>query len=135
MLAALLAVAGCSRTPPEAAVRAQVAALQAAIEARDASAIAELLADDFIGNDGVDRDGARRMAALLFLRASDVGVTCVPLDVTIRSGDTASATCTAAVTGGAGLLPDSAQAYAVDSSWRLDGDDWKLTSLRWTPRL
>ena len=43
LLLALLAVA-CSRASPEQAVRAQVAALQAAIDARDAGEVEALLA-------------------------------------------------------------------------------------------
>ena len=38
------------------------------IERRDGSALQESLADDFIGPDGLDRDGARRTAQLMFLR-------------------------------------------------------------------
>jgi len=32
-------------------------------------------------------------------------------------------------------LPDQAQAYQVDSSWRLDGGDWRMIALQWQPVL
>src|SRR5690606_14146813 len=77
----LLVLAGCSRSDPETALRGTVASLQAALEQRDAAALQQYLADDFIGNDGLDRDGARRLAAMYLLRHRDVGVTAGPLDV------------------------------------------------------
>src|SRR5690606_32235811 len=69
MAVALLgALAGCARTPPEDALREAFDGVQAAIEARDAGDLAGFLAEDFIGPGGLDRDGARRLAALHFMR-------------------------------------------------------------------
>jgi hypothetical protein len=56
----MLVLAGCARTPPEQALRETMSGLQTAIESRDAAAVHALLADDFIGPEGLDRDGARR---------------------------------------------------------------------------
>ena len=35
------------------------------------------------------------------------------------------------VTGGAGLLPDSGQLFAVETDWILDGGDWLLIRADW----
>lgn len=130
----LIAIAGCSRPAPESALREAVGDLQAAIESRDAAAFRGALAEDFIGNDTIDRDGARRLAALYFLRSRNVGITLGPLDVRM-SGTRAEVTTTAAVTGGSGrLMPDSAAVYSVRSGWRLEGSEWQMTSLEWTNR-
>lgn len=127
---------GCSRTTPEQRLRETVAALQAAIEARDAGGIREVLADDFVGPEGLDRQAAVRMAQASFLRHRDIGVTMAgPLQVRMQPGH-ATVRFETALTGGSGkLLPDSARLYSVETGWRLDGDDWRLTSASWKPRL
>jgi len=127
--------AGCSRTDPEQAVRARVAGLQAAVAARDASAIADVLAEDFVGPEGLDRQGARRMAQLVFLRHQQVASKLGPLEVTMQD-DHATVRFTAVLTGGAGgLLPDTGQLYDVQTGWRMQDGNWKLTSAKWTPQL
>lgn len=131
----LLVLAACSRSDPEAALREAVASLQSALEQRDAAAMQQHLADDFIGNDGLDRDGARRLAAVYLLRHRDVGVTTGPLDVDMAQAH-ATVRFTAMLRGGSGrALPDAAQVYEVETGWRFDDGRWKLSSAHWTPRL
>ena len=136
MLLATLALlsAACSRTPPEEALRAKIAAMEDAAETRDAAGLAAHLAGDFVGPGGMDRDRFRRTAALLWLRSSDVGVTLGPLDVEVR-GEHAQVRFTAMTRGGAGILPDQAQVYDVDTAWRLQDGEWALISARWEPAL
>ena len=139
VVAALLAMlallsAACSRTPPEEALRAKIAAMEDAAETRDAAGLAAHLAGDFVGPGGMDRDRFRRTAALLWLRSSDVGVTLGPLDVEVR-GEHAQVRFTAITRGGAGILPDQAQVYDVDTAWRLQDGEWALISARWEPAL
>lgn len=126
---------GCARADPEQALRETVAELQAAIEQNDPAAMQQHLADDFIGNDGIDREGARRLAAAMRLRYRDLAVDAGPLQVDM-DGTHAKVSFTAVLRGGAGrLLPESARIYEVETGWRQDGDDWLLSSVRWTPRL
>ena len=33
------------------------------------------------------------------------------------------------------LLPDAARLYSVETGWRLDDGEWRLTSATWEPRL
>ncbi len=127
-----IALGACSRATPEARLRQAVEALGDAVEARDAEAIEDRLAEDFIGPDAMDRDAARRMAALMFLRYRDVGVTLGPARTEI-SGSHATVRFEALLTGGGGqLLPDSARAYQVESGWRLEDGEWRLTSVDWS---
>ena len=129
-------LAGCAGDPPEQAVRHRVEAMQAAIDARDAGAIADLLADDFVGNDGIDRRGARQLAAAVFLRHRDVGAALGPVDVELRGDSDAVARFTVLATGGSGgLLPERGQVYRVETGWRLVDGDWKLLNASWTPTL
>ncbi len=131
-LVSMAGISGCRRhEPPEQRLRRDIAALQAAIEARDAGKVADFLSDDFIGTGGLDRERARRFAALHFMRNRDVGVTLGPVDVSVQGGH-ATARCSALLTGGSGgLLPDAGGAYRVTSGWRLEQGDWRMTSLDW----
>jgi ketosteroid isomerase-like protein len=131
LLAVLAIAAGCRRESAEQALRRDVASFQAAIESRDARAMAKFLAGDFIANGGLDRDGARRLAAIHFMRNAQVGVTAGPLDIRLQ-GEHATIRSTVVLTGGSGgLLPDSGRALAITSGWRRESGDWRMTSLSW----
>ncbi len=134
LLAAALLPA-CKRTPPEQALRETIAAMQAAGEARSVDALFEPIAEDFAGEQGMDRTAFRRYVTVMSMRQRSIGVTLGPVDVKLF-GDRATANFTAAITGGsAGLLPDQAQVYAIETGWRLEGADWKLISARWKEQL
>ncbi|MDQ3510986.1 MAG: nuclear transport factor 2 family protein [Pseudomonadota bacterium] len=134
MVCLLLAAAlsSCGRAPPEERLREAIGQMQVAIEERDAGSIEDALAEDFIGPDGLDRTGARRLAQVVFLRHRDVGVTLGPLRVDMKQ-DHATVEFAAVLTGGSGdLLPDSGRIYDVRTGWRMEGDEWRLTSAQWS---
>lgn len=131
-----LAIAGCRADSPEQALRDTVARLQAAIDERDAGAVDDELSEDFVGNEGLDRTAARRLAAAMFLRHQQVDARIGPLDVVLHDEDHATVRFTAVVSGGAGgVLPDAAQVYRVTTGWRVEEGDWRLSSATWTPEL
>lgn len=133
LLVTVAMLACCARTAPEEALRARVAALEAAVDARDAGALGDFLADDFIGPGGMDDTGARRLAQGMFLRYRDVGTRLGPLAVELQDRH-ATVRFDAVVTGGAGaLLPQSGQVYDVTTAWRLEGGEWRLVSAEWSP--
>lgn len=135
LLAALSALsAGCTREPPEQALRTTIATMQAAAEARDSDALAESISEDFVGPEGMDRDMFRRYLAVLWLRNREVGVTLGPLDLELV-GERANVGFTAAATGGEGWMPDRGQVYRVSTGWRIEGGEWRLISARWEPAL
>src|SRR5690349_21735562 len=86
VVAMALLLASCSRTPPEEALRRTIAQMQTAIEERDAGTLADGIAQDFIGPDGMDRKAAQRLAAVVFLQNRNIGVTLGPLDIKLRPG-------------------------------------------------
>lgn len=136
LLAAFLLMPACSRGSPEQAIRKQVAAMQSAIDARDAGAVNDLLADDFVGNEGLDKRGARQLAAGMFLRYRDVSAKIGPATVELRGQRDAVARFSVLATGGSGgLLPDSGQVYQVETGWRLVDGEWKLLSADWKEKL
>ena len=129
-------LAACARAPPEQALRERIDLLQRGIDRRDAGAIEVLLAPDFVGNGGLDRKGARRLAAAMFLRYRDVGSRLGPLQVELRGDGRATVRFTAVVTGGGGgMLPEDGRVYEVTSGWRLDDGDWRMISAEWAARL
>ena len=131
----VLAVAACARQAPEQRLRADIAAMQQAVEKGEPKAFVARVAPDFIGNDGLEREGTRRLATALMLRHREVSSTLGPLDVRIRDSH-ADVRFQAVLHAGTGsLLPDTAQAYDVQASWRLEGGDWRLYHVRWTPVL
>ena len=133
---AMLAFAACRRDTPEQAVRKQVEAMQAAIDARDAGAVDDLLAEDFVGNQGLDRRGAKQLAAAVFLRHRDVDARVGPVEVELRGASDAIARFSVLATGGSGgLLPDSGQVYQVETGWRLADGEWQLLNATWKPNL
>ncbi len=133
---ALIATPGCAKTAPEQAVRHQLEALQTAIDARDAGDVQALLADDFVGNDGMDRRGARQLAVAVFLRHRDVGARIGPVTVELRGESDAIAKFSVLATGGSGgFLPDSGQVFEIETGWRLVDGEWRLLNARWTPEL
>ena len=95
-----------------------------------------MLADDFIGNEGMDRRGVRQLAAAVFLRHRDVAAKVGPVNVELRGNNDAIARFSVLATGGSGgLLPDSGQIYQVETGWRLVDGQWKLLNASWTPNL
>lgn len=130
------AMIGCSRASPEQAVRQQLEALQSAIDARDAGAVHDLLAEDFIGNGGIDRRGARQLALAVFLQHREVGARLGPVKVELRGTTEATATFSVLATSGSGgLLPESGQVFDVETGWRVLDGKWRLLNARWTPEL
>jgi hypothetical protein len=109
--------------------------MESAMEARDVGALDERLAEDFIGPGGMDREGARKLARLVFLRNRDIGATLGPLDVAMQ-GEHATVRFTVALTGGSGaMLPDSAQVYEAETGWRMRDGEWELVSADWKPQM
>lgn len=131
-----LGLAGCAERPaPEQRLRASMEQLQAAIDARDAAAIEAQLAEDFIGPEGMDRAGARRLAVASFLRYRSVWVKLGKVDIALQDGH-ARVRFEAALGGGAGQpLPEAAQWYSVQTGWRDQDGQWRMTSAQWQPRL
>ena len=133
---AMLQLVACAKEDPERAVRTQVGAMQVAIDARDAGAVEDLLAQDFVGNEGMDRRAMRQLAAAAFLRHREVGANVGPVSVELRGERDAIARFSVIATGGSGgFLPESGQVYQVETGWRLADGEWKLLNATWTPNL
>ena len=135
-VAACLLLVACTKDDPEQAVRSRIQAMQAAIDARDAGDVEDLLAKDFVGSDGMDRHAIRQLAVGVFLRHKDVAAKLGPVSVELRGESDAIAKFSVLATGGSGgFLPESGQLYQVESGWRLVDGEWRLLNATWTPNL
>ncbi|BDU16842.1 nuclear transport factor 2 family protein [Lysobacter auxotrophicus] len=128
-------LAACGRGAREQRLRDTMGELQSAIERKDVAALEDVLAEDFVGPNGLDRTGARRMAQLMFLRHGAIGANVGPISIDLQSGH-ATARFNVALTGSSGqLLPDAARLYDVTTGWREVDGEWRMTSVEWTGRL
>ncbi|PPT56257.1 hypothetical protein XarbCFBP8138_08730 [Xanthomonas arboricola] len=129
----VVALSGCTRAAPEQRLRATLEAMHQAIEARQIGAAMAPVAEDFVGEQGLDAAGLRRLMQLQMLGNRRIGVTLGPVEVQLRD-DTARVRFTALLTGGSGRwLPEQAQTYQVTTGWRLQDGDWQLIHAQWEP--
>jgi hypothetical protein len=121
----------CQGPQPEQALREQLSQLQQRIEAKEISRAMTVLAEDFTGNDAMDRTAVHQLLRAQVLARREVGATLGPVAVTMQ-GQTATASFDVVLTSGdGGLLPETGAAYSVQTGWRADGDDWKLYTAAW----
>jgi hypothetical protein len=135
--AALLALivtllSACARTPAEAAIRERIDVMERAIEARDASAFLEGVAEDFSGGDGAyDRRGLRGLLAAQFLGSERISVVLGPPEIILHGHDRATVR-VSAVVGGGRLLPERVETVSIESGWRLEDGEWRCYAARWS---
>ncbi|KGE52438.1 hypothetical protein [Xanthomonas axonopodis] len=129
----MLFLLGCTRAVPERRLRATLEQMHQAIEARQIGDAMASAAEDFVGENGLDAAGLRRLMQVQMLGNQQIGVTMVPVEVAL-GGDTATVRFIALLTGGNGRwVPDQAQTYQVTTGWRLQGKDWQLYHAQWVP--
>lgn len=129
---------GCTAPEePEQAIRENIESLQAALAERSSGDAMDILADSFLGGRAgqldMDREDARKMLAVYFLRYHKIriAVTQVDVQLDIHEPALAQATASVALAGGERLLPNAVGFYQVESRWREIDGDWKMTRLLW----
>jgi hypothetical protein len=131
----LATLSGCHRTPAEQAIRDTITQMQKAGNDHDVDALIAPLSDDFIGTEdqgeNLDRKTFGRYVRLILMRESNIHASLGPITVTVQDDHHATASFTAALTGGSGLLPSDGQLEQIDTAWRLEGSTWKLLSAQW----
>jgi hypothetical protein len=135
-LAALLA---CSAEPtPEERVRATLAALASAAEARDAGAVKPHLSESYADPHGNDRKQILAFATAHLMRHQSVHVWLDVRSVELEPNGDARADALVAMAGSAiqsagDLLTVHADLYRLDVSLRDEKGDYRVTSLDWSP--
>jgi hypothetical protein len=123
---------GAPAPTPEQEVRAALAALEAAAQAGDAGAFADLVSADYQDPYGHDREKLRAFVAFhVMLRSRGREVIVRVRDVRIETGDPGRAAVTLAVgLAGAGSRL-GAEVYAVDVDLAREGDAWRVAWAQW----
>lgn len=126
-----LALAGCSRTPDELAIRQTIESMADAVEAHRSGGLLDHVAGDFVGNDGLDRVGLERLLRVRMLAAQAIGVRIGPVSVEVQ-GDRATARFAALLTDSSGRwIPDRATTLQFETGWRRDGRNWLCYHAKW----
>jgi len=126
----VLIIAGCSRSSPEEQLRATIARMQAAAEAREPRGFIEHVSEDFVGTPGeLDREGLRNLLRGILLSQQRIGVTLGPMAVKLYGEDRARVETKAFVTGSGGAL--DSDSISIVSDWRLEGGDWRCIAASW----
>lgn len=124
---------GCTRSGPEEAIRLQIDAMHAAVEARDASRFLSAVSEDFSGAEGAyDRRGLRGLLVAQFIGAERVSLVLGPADITLHGEDRATVRISAVV-GGGRFLPERVETLDIESGWRLEDGEWLCYTARWSP--
>jgi hypothetical protein len=128
-----MALAGCGRDDPEAALQQAAEQLQATLENKQVGDLMELLHADFQAQRQYDQEWARRTATLMFLRHRNVRVIALSqrswVDPTYP--DRGHTEAQVALTGAESLLPQQAGHYQVRLEWRQEQGEWQLARLEW----
>ncbi|APG04899.1 hypothetical protein BJI69_14025 [Luteibacter rhizovicinus DSM 16549] len=131
----LSALVGCRHTPDEEQVSKAIAATVAGAEAAKASDAVEALTDDFDGNTGeLDKRSLANLVRVYALRGQAIHALVGPTTIEAR-GERMVATFTVTLTAGAGVLPDNAGAYRVETGWRKEGGEWRCFTATWKKAL
>ena len=132
----LLALAGalmaCHRTPDEERIRQAITTASKAAEQADASALADVLSDDFDGNGGqTDKRELTNLLRAAKFRGETIHALIGPIDVEQR-GDRYVAKFSVTLTSGGKLLPAQMGVYQVESGWRREGKAWVCFTATWS---
>jgi len=132
-LAVLLALVGCGRDDPQAALQRAAEQLQTSLESKQTGERMALLHADFQAQRQYDQEWARRTATLMFLRHRNVRVIALSqrswIDATYP--DRGYTEAQVALTGTEALLPQQAGHYQVRLEWRQENGNWQLARLQW----
>ena len=131
-IALVLVLGACHRTPDESRVRQGIEQAQQAAEHASASSLADVLSDDFNGNDGaMERSQLLGLLHAASLRGDTIHAVTGPVDVE-QKGDRYVARFSVTLTSGGKLLPAQMGVYRVETGWRKEKGDWRCYSATWT---
>lgn len=132
-LCLILLLAACGGAGPEAEIRANIASMQEAVEARESGGAVKYLAEHFTGSHGADKQALRRILMAQFLRHQNINVAITRLDISVNEYNPVTARMNAVVllTGADGLLPRDGELINVSGDWELHEGEWLLVSAQW----
>ena len=135
-----LVLTGCGReSSPEDELRAVVAEAEAAAEARDATALSGLVADDYRDVRGNGVDEIRRYVRGYLIAHQSVHLLVRIEEIELKATDLARLRATVGMVGreaeGAAAWDLAADVYEFDLTLAREAGDWKVTRADWRPAL
>lgn len=129
----LPALSCTTQTGPEEAIRANINAVQQAVEDKDTGEVLDFVTEQFLGNGRIDKQGLRALMLAYYLRHKNINVVVTRMDIEVSPYDPYSAKMQGAVvlTGTDHLLPENGRLVNVSGEWQKYGDDWLLARLDW----
>jgi len=128
----MLCLAACARTPDAQAIRESIDHAAAAAQAHDPAGLVDVLADDFIGNDGLAKADLKSQLRGQFIVAKAIGAHVGPIHVEV-DGNRAVARFDAFVTDTSGRwIPDRATTLHFETGWRREGKRWLCNNAKWS---
>ena len=140
LLVSGLAIASCGGdNSPEAQVRAVIAEAEAAAEARDASALRDLVADDYRDGRGNDAEEIRRYVHGYLIAHQSVRLLVRIEKLELKATDLARLRATVAMVGreaeSAGAWDLAADVHEFDVTLAREDGEWRVTRADWRPAL
>ena len=135
-----LVLTGCGReSSPEDELRAVVAEAETAAEARDASALSGLVADDYRDVRGNGVEEIRRYVRGYLIAHQSVHLLVRIEEIELKATDLARLRATVGMVGreaeGAAAWDLAADVYEFDLTLAREAGDWKVTRADWRPAL
>lgn len=131
-LAVLLLPACSKELSVEQHIISRLRAMEEAAEQGEHFEFMAYVAESFAGQYGsMDRRAFHRFMIFQINQKRRLHAQFFPIRVQEQTEDLASAQFNLLVTGGAGLLPDSGQLFAVKTHWQLQSGEWLLTEADW----
>ena len=130
-------ISACARPlTVEQQIIAAIREMEARIEEGERRQFMSHVAEDFDGQNGqLNRQQLRGLVMYQLNRHQRLHAQLFPINVQETGEGTASATFSALVTGGPGLIPSEGQLYEFETHWRYEDDEWKLARASWDPEI
>ncbi|MDX1692248.1 MAG: nuclear transport factor 2 family protein [Ketobacteraceae bacterium] len=135
LLVCYLILPGCSQSPDEEVIKANVEALAEAIESKQTDTAVDFFHDNFVTDKGQDKEWIQRTMLLHTIRHDTIQLLLTNISVELLDEATARASFHVIATGGRGLIPEQGQAYRMETEWRKEGSDWALVFAKWKKAL
>ncbi len=122
---------GCRHSPDEVLIRQGIEAAANAAETAHASALGDVLSEDFDGNAGaLARSDLLQLLRVASVRGETIHALTGPVQMEQR-GERYVARFTVTLTSGGKLLPAQMGVYQVETAWRREGRQWLCYSASW----
>ncbi len=137
LVAFVLLLAACAeRSDDETRLRERLDSMEQAIEEGRVGDFMDAVAEDFTSARGdLNRAGLGLLLRRERLARQSISVQRSNLQIELHDSGRATLAFHALATGGSGWLPSEGRVWAIETGWRLDGDEWMLVSADWRPIL